>query len=291
MTIQNTLHLISHQTWQRDELAVAADWVVDHSIGMDVPAYDLKDSWWAPQAQAVQLLNAVRVHELPEIRFIAPTPDLLDKLPYELTGRKVGTVLAREAVSTIIDWPELWWKLATAKHDVFIAQPRTHQQLLEDVQKNNIPDTAWLQYSESLPEIISEHRFFVSRDKNQFVVHASSGYLKNGVTVYDGAVFDEEEKQEALNLVEELLDSSVALPPSFVVDIAVTVEGAYVLEFNPSWCSGWYDSNVEGVLETIRRGFCSTKQEQKAWGYIPDAVLIQQYRNPGRRIWGPPSSA
>jgi hypothetical protein len=288
MTHQNTLHLISHQTWQRDELAVASDWVIDHSIGLDVPAYDPKDSWWAPQAQTVQLLNAIRVHGLPELRFIAPTPDLLDKLPYEFTGRKIGTVLAREAVSTLIDWPELWWKLATAKHDKFIAEPRTYEQLLKDVQEHNIPDTAWLQYSEALPEIVSEHRFFVSREKNQHVVQASSGYLKNGVTVYDGAEFTEEETEEAQNLVEELLDSSLSLPPSFVVDIAVTVEGAYILEFNPSWCSGWYDSNVEGVLATIKRGFNSSKQEQKTWGYIPDAVLTQQYLNPGRRVWSPP---
>jgi len=281
-----TVHLISHQNWHRDELATSGEWTVDYSHGLDVPAYEQKDAWWLPQAQAVQLLRAVEHHGLPELTFTAPAPYLLDTVPSELLGRRVETMTAEEAVSTLFEWPTLWWKMATAKNDLFLAKERDHAELLNLVQALELPTTAILQSSTALPEIISEYRFFVAKKKHEYLILASSGYLHKGVSVYDGAVFEEKEEEKAAEVVEQLFDADIDLPPSFVVDVAVTVDGAFILEFNPSWCSGWYACEIDGVLTTIERGFRVTPREYKAWAYNPDPVLLQKFANPGRRIWG-----
>jgi hypothetical protein len=289
---KNTLHLISHQSWQVQELSSATGWTVDHSFGLDVPSYDKNDAWWMPQAQAVQLLRAIRHYDLPPVRFTAPTPDLLDTLPFSFTGRKVETLTADDALSTLIEWPDLWWKLATAKHEGFIAQERTHDEMVDAVYAADLPDETLLQHSTALPEIISEYRYFITSFNGIHTIAAHSGYLRNGVTVYDGAVFVEEEEAQATNVIHKLLDedSGIKLPPSFVVDIAVTVEGAFVLEFNPSWCSGWYNADVTGVMETIQRGFQASKAEMRAWKYVPDPALTKIYANPARRLWAKPQT-
>jgi len=288
LSIVNTLHLVSHQSWQRDELAKADGWQVDLSYGLDVPAYAPGDAWWLPQAQAVQLLRAIDHYQLPEVVFIAPTPDLLDQLPESLTGRHVETMTVNDALSTLFGWPPLWWKLATAKHDGFVAQLRTHDELVAAIEELALPGEAWLQNSTPLPEIISEYRFFVSKQRSQLKIQTGSGYLRHGVTVYDGAEFPEDEYELAEEKVLELLDTDMTLPPAFVVDVAVTVDGVFILEFNPAWCSGWYDCEVEKFLPVILKSVTPSSRDKKLWAYKPDRVLLDQYGNEQRRLWGAP---
>lgn len=281
-----TAHIITHRNWQRDELAAADGWQVEHSFGFDVPHNsESVNAWWLPQAQAVQLMNALSHHRLTPIKITAPSPNLLETLPMKFLGRKTETLTVNEAVSTLIPWPELWWKMSTAKHDKFPAQPRSHDQFLEDIKNAELPQNSILQWSEELPPILSEHRFFIRKERRGFIIAAHSGYLKQGTTVYDGATFTEEETQQAYDLVEELLEEDLQLPPSFVVDVAVTSTDAYVLEFNPSWCSGWYNADVTEVLKTVERGFSPTAAELKKWKYLPDPALIEIYTHPSRPLW------
>jgi hypothetical protein len=101
--------------------------------------------------------------------------------------------------------------------------------------------------------------------------------LKDGVTIYDGATFtDDETSLATAKALEVLADDSFEMPRAFVMDIAVTVEGSYVLEYNPAWCSGWYDCDISGVLETVKLSTHPTKKELKMWGYRPDELLLSR---------------
>lgn len=285
------LHLITHQSWQIEELQTEG-WVIDHSWGFDIPQYSKDDAWRLPQAQAVQLIHSIEHHGLPAVKFTAPTPDLLQSLPQEMTGRKIQTMKVADFLGALIPWDEpLWWKLATAKHEHFSAGIRTHDELEELVEELNLPMDAILQCSTELSDILFEYRAFIHQDRKtkQYILGAGSEYLVEGVTVYDGASISEEQNKQVVGYLDQFLDyvdKTQGFPPAFVVDFAFTQTDGYVLEFNPAWCSGWYNGKASGVLETINRGFQVSKKELKAWGYEPDPALVMIYGN--RRPWGPP---
>lgn len=286
-----TLHLITHQSWQIQELQTEG-WVIDHSWGFDIPQYNKDDAWRLPQAQAVQLLTSVKHYGLPDISFTAPTPELLQTLPQEMTGRKIQTMQVSDFLNSLIPWDEpLWWKLATAKHENFSAQLLGHEGMENLIEDLHLPMDAVLQCSTSLPEIVFEYRAFIYQDRKTraYILGAGSEYLVEGVTVYDGATLTEYQKEQAVQYTERFLDyadETQRFPPAFVVDFAFTKTDGYVLEFNPAWCSGWYNGKPDGVLETIHRGFQVSKKELKQWEYVPDPTLVKIYGN--RRPWGPP---
>lgn len=267
---KKTIQIVTQRNWQAEEMQ-AEGWETHHSLGLDVPNHKANDSWWFPQAYAVRINKSLTHHNLPTINLTSPNASLLPDTPREHSGRRVGSVTVYDALNSIVEWPDnLWWKMATAKTDDFICQPLTHNQLIELIETANLPDNSVLHYSEALPTILSEHRFFVA-DR---VIKASSGYLKDEVTVYDGATFTEEETNAALRKAEEVLnDGSFEMPRAVVMDIAVTVEGAFVLEYNPAWCSGWYDCDIGGVLDTVKLSSNPTKKEMKLWGYEPDELF------------------
>ena len=102
-------------------------------------------------------------------------------------------VTVYDALNSIVEWPDnLWWKMATAKNDDFICQQMTHNELMTLLETLKLPYDSILHFSEALPEILSEYRFFVA-DRE---IKANSGYLKEGVTVYDGATFLDEETSQ-----------------------------------------------------------------------------------------------
>ncbi len=281
------LHLITHKLWQVEELETAG-WVIDHNWGFDLPQYTPDDCWWLPQAQAVRLIQETQKQGLTPVRFTAPSPNTLQTLPSEMLGRKVHTLTVEEATSSLVPWEDdLWWKLATAKHDQFAAEQRTHDQLMQLIEELQLPADTILQCSTSLPDIEFEYRAFIYKDPKTktYVMGAGSEYLVDGVTVYDGATVTSEQADSVLGKIDEFLDyadESQSLPPAFVVDFAGTAKGVYVLEFNPAWCSGWYNSKPEGVLETIRRSFKTTKREYKQWAYMPDPVLVKKF---SQNLW------
>lgn len=273
---KKVIHVVTQRNWQAEELQ-AKGWETRQCIGLDVPMHEAKDSWWMPQAFAARIKRSLDHHNLPPLKLTAPNSSLLPDTPRELSGRRVGIVSVYDAQNSIVEWPDgLWWKMATAKHDDFICQPLSHEELMTLLEKLKLPEDSLLQYSEELTGIISEHRFFIANRK----IKAHSGYLKGEVTVYDGATFTEEETSRAIAKVEELLGSEIDLPKAFVIDVALTTEEAFILEYNPAWCSGWYDCDVRGVLETIKVSTHPTKRELKLWGYQPDAMFSNKMSVP-----------
>lgn len=272
-----TIHVVTHRNWQAQELQ-AKGWNTLHSLGLDVPAHKPSDSWWFPQAYAVRINKSLEHHGQPALKLTSPNEDLILNTPREHSGRRVGMVTVYDALNSIVEWPDnLWWKMATAKNDDFICQQMTHNELMNLLETTKLPFDSILHFSEALPTILSEHRFFIA-DRE---IKAHSGYLKDGVTVYDGATFTQEENCEAFAKAEEVLkDESFEMPRAFVMDIAVTVEGAFVLEYNPAWCSGWYDCEISGVLDTIKLSTNPTKKEIKFWGYRPDELFLSRVAVP-----------
>lgn len=274
---KKTIHVVTHRNWQAEELQ-AKGWETRHSLGFEVPTHKPTDSWWFPQAYAVRINNSLEHHNQPALKLTSPNEDLILNTPREHSGRRVGMVTVYDALNSIVEWPDnLWWKMATAKNDDFICQQMTHNELMTLLETLKLPYDSILHFSETLPEILSEYRFFVA-DRE---IKAYSGYLKEGVTIYDGATFTEEETNQALVKAEQVLnDESFEMPRAFVMDIAVTVEGAYVLEYNPAWCSGWYDCDMSGVLDAIKLSTNPTKKELKLWGYRPDELFLSRMSVP-----------
>jgi len=286
---QNQLHLICHPSWMRDELAANTKYEVEHSFGLDVPEFQKKDIWWLPQAQAVQLLNSIQAHQItPVPAFTAPSGGLLAQLDKLFVGRATGLLAAHEAVSVLVEWPTQFWKLATAKSDKFEAKVRTHEELIFDIEAAELPAESLLEYSEVLDgakRIIKEYRLYVSDEE----IQTGSLYLdfsdeSNPVTIYDGAVSDTEELAAAIQFGEAVVTAphSPDMPPAYVMDVALLDNGGWiVLEFNPVWCSAWYDADVDAVVATIARGFMVSASEKKKWAYQPDPLLLSKYK----QIW------
>lgn len=271
------IHVVTHRNWQAEELQ-AKGWETRHSLGLDVPTHKPSDSWWFPQAYAVRINKSLQHHNQPVLKLTSPNENLILNTPREHSGRRVGMVTVYDALNSIVEWPDhLWWKMATAKHDDFIAQQLTHTELMDLLEETKLPYDSILHFSEALPEILSEYRFFIA-DRE---IKAYSGYLKEGVTVYDGATFVDAETEAALTKAHEVLkDESFEMPRAVVMDIAVTAEGSYVLEYNPAWCSGWYNCDISGVLDVIKLSTNPTKKELKLWGYRPDEVLSSRKSAP-----------
>lgn len=271
------IHVVTHRNWQAEELQ-AKGWETRHSLGLDVPTHKPSDSWWFPQAYAVRINKSLQRHNQPALKLTSPNENLILNTPREHSGRRVGMVTVYDALNSIVEWPDhLWWKMATAKHDDFIAQQLTHTELMDLLEETKLPYDSILHFSEALPEILSEYRFFIA-DRE---IKAYSGYLKEGVTVYDGATFVDAETEAALTKAHEVLkDESFEMPRAVVMDIAVTAEGSYVLEYNPAWCSGWYNCDISGVLDVIKLSTNPTKKELKLWGYRPDEVLSSRKSAP-----------
>lgn len=272
---KKSIHVVTHSQWQVEEMK-AKGWETLHSLGLEVPQHTSKDSWWMPQAYAVRFNKSLQYHAKPIIELTSPNEVLLLATPQRHAGRHLGVVSVYDALNSIIEWPDnLWWKMATAKRDDFICQPLTHAELMEKIQ--SLPMDSLLQYSEPLPPITSEHRFFILDRK----IQAHSGYLKDGVTIYDGATFTKDENSAAYAKAQEVLaDETFDMPKAFVMDVALTESGAFVLEYNPAWCSGWYDCEISGVMEVVRASSNPTKKELKAWRYQPDEVLLSSKAYP-----------
>lgn len=287
-----TIQVVNHSHWVADELAENSSYPVKLTYGLDIPAHDRKDLWWLPQAQAVKLTYSgeqLGIKTLPT--FIAPDANLLTKVPSEFLRRNVEVMTAEEAVSVLFEWPESFWKMATAKHDVFTPQVRTHAGLVADVESAKLPPNSILQRSDILAgsqALQKEYRAFVKLDEDGTLrVKTISIYLDStsgeGITVYDGAAASDDELSQAYEFAEDALSSiDSPMPPAFVMDVgSLASEDFAVIEFNPVWCSAWYDCDIDEVVAVLNRSFNASAAERKAWRYAPDAALKARYTQPG----------
>jgi len=262
------IHLISQTNWEWDELNSAQNYEVVKSFGLEVPSYVDNDSWRIPQEPYTHfMLSGARMP------VEAPGPLWLDGVPDELKQRSVATLTAKEVLNMVND-PHAFWKFAEAKSNEFIAQPYSLEYVKDFISSNKVPSDSFMQFSGHI-EIVNEYRFFVVYGEvvasSLYVSHDEQG---NSQTIYDGAIVDTQELKQATRFIVDAL-SQLDIPDSLVIDVAKTKKGFAILEANPSWCSGWYNCEINSVAKAI---YVSNRVNiSSKWLYKPDALLIDKF--------------
>jgi hypothetical protein len=262
------IHLISQTNWEWDELSGAQNYEVVKSFGLEVPSYVEDDSWRIPQEPYTHfMLSGARMP------VEAPGPLWLDGVPDELKQRSVVTVTAKEVLNMVHD-PRAFWKFAEAKSNEFIAQSYSLEHVKDFITSNKVPSDSFMQFSGHI-EIVNEYRFFVVHGEivasSLYVSHDEQG---NSQTIYDGAIVDTQELKQATRFLVDAL-SQLDIPDSLVIDVAKTKKGFAILEANPSWCSGWYNCEINSVAKAIY--VSNHVNVSSKWLYKPDALLINKF--------------
>jgi hypothetical protein len=250
----------------REELAANTVLPTKASFGLDIPAYSEGDAWWVPQGIAARFRSSGV-----ELALQAPGPYWLSKAPSGLLGRAVTTLSAQEVLG-LTGLPEMFWKFAEAKVDIFQASVLPLSEVQEFLKSKQIPATAVLQYSTPLA-LGNEYRLFI-RDGQ---VCTASVYLtrKHGVelTYYDYANSDEQELARVVDFANKALPQLQG-PGGYVLDVALTQAGeAVVLEANPAWCSAWYGCDINEVVRTV----VAAHEKDERWSWQPDPYLTNRY--------------
>lgn len=265
------LQLICHPNWMMEEMS-AADIEVNHSWGLEVPLFMPSDIWWMPQSFAVEMNRALASAGRDTVDLISPGTELLPSFQKDILGRSVQLLTAQEALANPVAG---WWKSAEAKVDGFASEYRTADGLMADITRNQLPHDSALHFSEGRLSIDREFRSFLVDGR----VVTSSVYLNHladgsTLTAYDGAVNREGDFDRVSSFLAGI-SQEAELPISVVADTAILTTGEIVLlEFNPSWCSAWYNCDINGVVDCIKAAFHADGQQD--WLYKPDAYLVQK---------------
>lgn len=263
--------IVDQSNWRRDELSAQKIIEVKHSYGIDIPTHNKEDIWWIPQGWACRVNNSLIAHNMPLLRLTSPGAYLLPSTPPEALRRSVEAVTAYNAWSNP---REGWWKMAEAKSDKFIAKFRTIPELIKDINNAELPSESLLHYTSTTLPILEEYRSFIKEGK----VLTTSIYLSNTNgqtrTIHDSPLVNE---PKVLKKVKEFLEkilTKIESPAGFVADTALLEDGSLVvLEYNPSWCSGWYECELTGVIKSIEASFSNYPN----WAWVPDSSLQEIY--------------
>lgn len=267
-------HVVDLASWRAKELSSVCE--VDYSYGLWIPPHQPGDAWWIPQAIAAHLNLSLQHWGQEPIFFNSPGVNLLPETPPNFLQRTVELFTVAEALHN----PKAgWWKPAEAKINNFPAQHYTKENLLNTINNvKGLPASTQLHYCETTLPIVEEHRCFVVNSE----VRSQSLYRRveaDGSEVF----FDENpedkyftEVTEFANKVAKSLNSS---PLSYVMDVARLSDASYaVLEYNPSWCSGWYNCELTGVLEALQR----VSDDSNEWQWMP-----AEYHTNRAKHWQP----
>jgi hypothetical protein len=250
----------------------AADVEVNHSWGLEVPSFTPSDIWWMPQSFAVEMNRALTSAGRDAVRLISPGSELLPSFSTEILGRSVQLLTVQEALSEPTSG---WWKSAEAKVDGFASEYRTADELVASISANQLPRDSALHFSEGRLSIDREFRSFLV-DGHVVTSSIYLNHLADGstLTAYDGAISHEGDFDRVSRFLTEI-SQEIELPISVVADTAILTTGEIVLlEFNPSWCSAWYNCDINGVVDCIEAGFRFDGQQD--WTYKPDSYLTQK---------------
>ena len=230
------------RSWVADELKVGADPLgldVHQDYGFDVPSNPERAAWWMPAPHAARLLAAGA-----PVKLLSPRADLLSLLPERFLGRSVQTCTLEEAGFTRPGW----FKAADVKNDDLPAAFYEPDVFLTAARRILEP-SSMVQFTETTLDILVEYRFYVNHGE----VTTGSAYLSEGVTYYDGLVTSEgfTRCEDFARDVLGFLQAESLAPLSFVIDVALPPSGPVVLEFNPSWCAGFYGADVTEVVKAL----------------------------------------
>lgn len=239
----DVLRVVTHRTWvfkELEEAALKKSLKCVQDYGFDLPPSEEKAFFWMPAPYASKLYTVGRVKSL-----TSPPANLLSKLPEKFTGRKVSTLKLKDfnlQGSGFCKPSDVKTDMLPAAFydDVDVFKLKASEILL--------PDSS-VQVSDKRFNIIIEYRFYVVNGE----VVTGSPYLAGGVTYYDG-LKDTTFKKEAFSKAQEVasyIKHNKLSSNAYVLDIMVTSEGCFVLEFNPVWCSGFYGCDLTSVINAL----------------------------------------
>lgn len=176
------------------------------------------------------------------LRLIEPPLNWLVTLPEKYLLRDVNFLTLGEVRS--LEQPKF---IKPADGKLFEARvyPNGDELPAPEIQSDNTPVLT----SEPIEWEI-EFRFFIT----QRAVSTYSPYLINGELIHDFDNFDRKIDAEfALSFCNMILgDTTIALPPAFVLDVGkIKGRGWAVIEANPAWASGLYNSDPGKVLSLL----------------------------------------
>lgn len=261
----SALHVVTDREWMVDELSHNTIFPVVRSLGLDIPKHSNDDLWWIPQGIANRFITSgVKFH------FSAPGPSWLAEVPYELTQRKVHVAKAGNIYT--FSNTKRFWKFAEAKVDFMLAGEYTTEKLNNILRANKVPDDSLLQFSDVV-DIKNEFRFFIVDGK----ISSYSAYVNresNRETIYYDSNFSDPKDMDDAYSFTASIAPVLHSPRGYALDVASLRNGSFVvLEANPAWCSAWYGSEINGVVESI----CASHNDFEEWIYKPDPLLVKKY--------------
>lgn len=265
--VKKQVCIVDLSTWRAQELSTVS--VIEHSFGLWIPEHTTETVWWMPQAIASYFNQSLSFHNLPELKLNTPGSRLLLDTDQKFLQRSVVGL----TVSQLEEFPyDGWWKPATAKIDAFPAAYYSFEEVKKLIIELALPAATELHYTATTLPIVEEHRCFIVNKK----VVAQSLYRK----VYeDGVVkFFDDDIEDIWNAEVKIFAEKVAQalhssPNTYTMDIVRLSDGSYaVLEYNPTWCSGWYNCSLTGVLEALS----AVQDDTQEWRWLPDAYHVRR---------------
>lgn len=251
----STCHVVTFRQWIAEELAAGSEISgidVSHSYGLDIPAYQSGDSWWAPTQWLAHAMCSV------DISLCAPGAALLPKLRSDIMMATLGhlpditvPIFAKVAEAKIENLPASVWPSVQA--------------FAHAARGAGVPDSSAVHLTTTLIDFRVEVRCFVAHGR----VLTASTYLVDGHT--EGWGIDQW-CLDAAGFAQQCIQTLDDQPDGWVIDVGLDQRGTWrVVEANPAFSSSPYDADPVGVLRTLDA--CS---KATSWRWIPDPWITAQ---------------
>ncbi|WP_156251020.1 ATP-grasp domain-containing protein [Pseudactinotalea terrae] len=238
------LRVVSSARWLAQDLVAAQVLPVVHDLGLDVRSRSPRTAWWAPMRFASRLVATTGRNP-----FAAPGPHFTAGLDRRWTARLVMTTTVADLTAgahVALDGP-VHVKPAELKHSGLPAQVVTDTGAARAAVAAAGLDPGTVVQLSKVIDPVAEFRAFVRHGK----VVTVSAYLVAGVTWDAWSSQDAPEAGEAARFAADVA-ASVAGPDGYVLDVARTRQGAWVvLEANPAWSSNPYHCDPAAVVTTV----------------------------------------
>lgn len=214
-------------------------WRVWRFVSRDIPDWvrDNNVSIYCETAFADYLAAELKVE------FVTPRDSILAELPFEFVKRNIEFTTYKNFKE-----PGARKFIKPADYKYFPAGIYDHSKDIPAFSSCQDDDAILIS---DVVRFISEYRIFVMNNE----IQTGSIYIEDSEFVGD-KVNKMNLNSSLLGFAKEIVDSLInIMPSSYVLDIGKLDTGEYaVIEFNPVWASGFYDSDPDKVLLCIQAG-------------------------------------